>query len=163
MCCILTSDPAKKKCTCVNNRCIRSKISGDQGMALTVVRLNWVDVKQWYNPGDRKFRSVGVQSLKSEFQFELWEPALSRELGPQAPGWAAQENGERKAMIVRRVGGGSICSVSNSLCVCMVVTIQQMDMAIRVQILDKADCISHHTNTLGKGMNPIILPPAMGK
>ena len=25
------------------------------------------------------------------------------------------------------------------------------------------DCISHHTNTLGKGMNPIILPPAMGK
>ena len=26
-----------------------------------------------------------------------------------------------------------------------------------------ANCISHNTNTLGKGMNPIILPPAMGK
>ena len=25
------------------------------------------------------------------------------------------------------------------------------------------DCISHSTNTLGKGMNPIILLPAMGK
>ena len=25
------------------------------------------------------------------------------------------------------------------------------------------DCISRSTNTLGKGMNPIILPPAMGK
>ena len=25
------------------------------------------------------------------------------------------------------------------------------------------DCISHSTNTLGKGMYPIILPPAMGK
>ena len=25
------------------------------------------------------------------------------------------------------------------------------------------DCISHSTNTLGKGMNPIILSPAMGK
>ena len=25
------------------------------------------------------------------------------------------------------------------------------------------DCISHSTNTLGKGMNPFILPPAMGK
>ena len=25
------------------------------------------------------------------------------------------------------------------------------------------DCISHSTNTLGKGVNPIILPPAMGK
>ena len=33
----------------------------------------------------------------------------------------------------------------------------------RVQILDEIDCISHCTNTLGKGMNPIILPPAMGK
>ena len=27
----------------------------------------------------------------------------------------------------------------------------------------KTDCISHSTDTLGKGMNPIILPPAMGK
>ena len=27
----------------------------------------------------------------------------------------------------------------------------------------ETDCISHNTNTLGKGMNPIILPPAMGK
>ena len=33
----------------------------------------------------------------------------------------------------------------------------------RVQILDEIDCISPSTNTLGKGMNPIILPPAMGK
>ena len=31
------------------------------------------------------------------------------------------------------------------------------------QKLDETDCISHCTNTLGKGMNPIILPPAMGK
>ena len=38
-----------------------------------------------------------------------------------------------------------------------------MDMATQVQILDKTDYISHSTNTLGKGMNPIILPPAMGK
>ena len=29
--------------------------------------------------------------------------------------------------------------------------------------LDVADCISHNTNTLEKDMNPIILPPAMGK
>ena len=28
---------------------------------------------------------------------------------------------------------------------------------------DETDCISHSTNTLGEGMNPIILPPAMGK
>ena len=28
---------------------------------------------------------------------------------------------------------------------------------------DETDCISHSTNTLGKGMNQIILPPVMGK
>ena len=38
-----------------------------------------------------------------------------------------------------------------------------MDTATRVQILDETDCISQSTNTVGKGMNPIILPPAMGK
>ena len=35
--------------------------------------------------------------------------------------------------------------------------------ATRVQNLDETNCISHSTNTLGKGMNPIILPPAMDK
>ena len=35
--------------------------------------------------------------------------------------------------------------------------------ATRVQILAETNCISHSTNTLGKGMNPIIPPPAMGK
>ena len=38
-----------------------------------------------------------------------------------------------------------------------------MDTETRVQILGAADCISHSTNILSKGMNPIILPPAMGK
>ena len=28
---------------------------------------------------------------------------------------------------------------------------------------DETDCISRSTNTLGKGMDPIILSPAMGK
>ena len=30
-------------------------------------------------------------------------------------------------------------------------------------ILDETDCVSQGTNTLRKGMNPIILPSAMGK
>ena len=38
-----------------------------------------------------------------------------------------------------------------------------MNTTTRVQILDETDCISHSTNTLGKGMNPVILPPAMCK
>ena len=38
-----------------------------------------------------------------------------------------------------------------------------MDTVTWVQILDETGSISHSTNTLGKGINPIILPPAMGK
>ena len=38
-----------------------------------------------------------------------------------------------------------------------------MDTATRVQILDETEYISHSTNSLRKGMNPIILPPSMGK
>ena len=38
-----------------------------------------------------------------------------------------------------------------------------IDTATRVQILDETNCISHSNSTLGKGRNPIILPPAMGK
>ena len=34
-----------------------------------------------------------------------------------------------------------------------------MDTVIRVQIMDEADC----ANILGKGMNPIIASPAIGK
>ena len=33
----------------------------------------------------------------------------------------------------------------------------------RVQILDEVDCISYITDTIRKGMNPNILPPAMDK
>ena len=36
-------------------------------------------------------------------------------------------------------------------------------MAIQVQILNKVDSISFSANTLAKGMNLVILPPAMGK
>ena len=38
-----------------------------------------------------------------------------------------------------------------------------MDTSTRVQTLDETDCISHSIDTFGKGMNPVILPPAMGK
>ena len=36
-----------------------------------------------------------------------------------------------------------------------------MDKVTQVQILDETVCISHNANTLGEGMNPTILPPAM--
>ena len=37
------------------------------------------------------------------------------------------------------------------------------EKAIRVQIMDVAVCISGRANTIGKGMNPTILPQATGK
>ena len=40
---------------------------------------------------------------------------------------------------------------------------KKMDAARRVQILDKAVCLSYSANTFGKGINLIILPPAMDK
>ena len=40
---------------------------------------------------------------------------------------------------------------------------QEMDTATQVQILNEAVCILQSTNTLGKGMNLIILSPVMGK
>ena len=45
----------------------------------------------------------------------------------------------------------------------MVVIIEKMDTTTRVQILDKVVCISHSTNSLQKGMSPIILFPVMGR
>ena len=39
---------------------------------------------------------------------------------------------------------------------------QDMDTATRVQILDLTDCISHSTNTIGKGMNPKYSPSSYG-
>ena len=51
-------------------------------------------------------------------------------------------------------------SLDKSTCACGVMV---MDTATRVQILNETGCISRCTNTLGKGMNPLILPPATGK
>ena len=38
-----------------------------------------------------------------------------------------------------------------------------MELVMQVQILSEAICISLCTNALGKGMNPSVLPSAMGK
>ena len=39
----------------------------------------------------------------------------------------------------------------------------EMDSVTRAQILDETICILHSPHTLGKVMDPTILPPAMGK
>ena len=42
-------------------------------------------------------------------------------------------------------------------------SLQEIDSATQVQILIKAVCISHSTNTLRESMNPTILPSATDK
>ena len=64
---------------------------------------------------------------------------------------------------LRQSTGGYKYYKSQEVPVVQLLSSQELDTATRVQILDETDCISHSTNTLGEGMNPIILPPAMGK
>ena len=45
----------------------------------------------------------------------------------------------------------------------IIVIVRKIEMATRVQILDKVVCISFYTNAFGKGMNPFYLTPVMGK
>ena len=45
----------------------------------------------------------------------------------------------------------------------MVISSLEIYTAIRIQILYETDCNSLNFNALGKGINPIILPPVIGK
>ena len=45
----------------------------------------------------------------------------------------------------------------------IMLSLKELDTEIRVQILDKAGCMSHNINIPWKCMTPIILPQAMGK
>ena len=118
VCCILTSDPAglsDEKCTSVNNRCIRSKISGDnldcRQVELSVncdARKKLMDIKLLYNPGNRQFRFLGEKMLE-------WEPCPNRGWVPRHP-FQQPRRMERKAAVARRVQGSMcccLCSVSN--------------------------------------------------
>ena len=105
-----------KKCTCVNNRCIRSKKNQDI-IAFTVDRLNEcdcdvhkkkVDVELLYNSV-----KTGRQAVWRPDQLERRcgrENQHPEKLGPQAPGWSAQENG--KETWLWSIEWGSICCSS---------------------------------------------------
>ena len=126
LCNILTFDQAElsnKKCTYVNNRCIRSKISGD---TLTVDGLNWVqmrhslkqvDVKQLYNPVLQEVRV----SWRSEFGVSCCssrsENQVPAEAGPSRPPVEQPRRMRNKCCYSQKSWGSiccSLCSVSNS-------------------------------------------------
>ena len=110
----------KKKCTCVNNWCIRSKISGDQGMTLTVKELIWVRIEtlarsRWTSncyitSATREFCWVGEKMLE-------WEPCPSRGWAPRPPVEQPRRTGKKGCDSQKswRVNILLLCSVSNSL------------------------------------------------
>ena len=81
-----------KKCTCVNNRCIRSIISGNNldcrrvelSANVTLARSCQIIIY----PGDRKFRSVGEKILE-------WEPCPSRGWAPRPPVEQSKRTGKK--------------------------------------------------------------------
>ena len=126
-----STEPSIKRCDCVNRRCIRSKISE---IILTCGR-SWircrkqVNVKQFYN---QMWQTAWVSSLRvssrqwvsvswscrdklgircrRENQFQ------TEDLGPQDPGWAAQQNEEEVLLWSEELGVNvwQSFSVSNS-------------------------------------------------
>ena len=70
-------------------------------------------------------------------------------------------------MIYKKMKDSSVKSLEEILSSCTFGrgwgTQEEIDTAIQVQILDDLVCISHRVNTLGKGVNPTILPLDMDK
>ena len=117
-----STEPSITRCTCVNNRCIWSKISEYHVDLRTVwihcrCNAHWkqVDVKQLYNQVPQKvWVRVAVQ-FRSQLPAE-WEPAPGRWLGPSGPWLSSPAEWARSAAIVRGTWGQymAVCSVSNS-------------------------------------------------
>ena len=94
----------KKKCTCVNNRCIQSKISGDNldcrrvelSANVMLTRGKWAS-NNYITRVRQEVRSVGEKMLDVPAE-------------PPAPGWAVLEN--EKEMLLWPEEWGSICCSS---------------------------------------------------
>ena len=116
-CCILTSDPARlsdEKCTSVNNKCIRSKISGG---TLTVDGLNWVWIvtlarSRWTSNYYMTPETGSSEQLERRCWNENHAPA---EAGLPGPRLSSPWERERNAAVARRVGGGQYVAVLFSL------------------------------------------------
>ena len=88
-----------RKCTGVNSRCIRSREYQD--ITLTVDGFEWV---RFVTPTRRRWMSKyyitqctgsSISWRSDQLERRCWnEEHVQERLGPQAPGWAAQENGK---------------------------------------------------------------------
>ena len=76
-----------------------SKDDGSNIFLCPFMGRGWMDVELLYNSVHRKFNQFGDQKSRRNDAVEKTAP--SRELGPRAPGWAAQENGKETLMAIR--------------------------------------------------------------
>ena len=93
LCNILTSDPAElsdEKCTCVNNTCIRSKLSGDNLDCRRVELSANCDAtgsrltsNNYITRVRQEVNQLEIRVWNQLFQFEEWEPAPSRDWVPR--------------------------------------------------------------------------------
>ena len=125
ICNILTSNPTEllnKKSTCANNRCIRSKISGDNldcgrvELSADATLTEAGGCQKLYNPVLREVRvswrsEFGVNACSSK----QWEPDPAESWALRSPGWAAQENERDVLLWPEELGVNMLqfCSVSN--------------------------------------------------
>ena len=100
-----------KKCTRVNNRCIRSKISGDNldcrrvelSANVTLARSKWMS----------NYYITPATGSSDRLERRCWnENHVQAEAGPPGPQLSSLGERERNAVIARRVMGWSICCSS---------------------------------------------------
>ena len=117
-CNILTPDPAglsDEKCTCVNNRCIRSKISGDN-LDCRQVELS-TNVKLARSRWASNYYITPATGSSDQLERRCWnENHVPAEAGPPGHRLSSPGERERNAAMARRVGVNMLqfCSVSNS-------------------------------------------------
>ena len=102
-----------KKCTCVNNRCIRLKISGDNldsrrvelSVNVTLTRSRWAS----------NYYITPVTGSSEQLERRCWnENHVPAEAWPPGPWLSSSGEQERNAVIARRVVGSICCSFVQS-------------------------------------------------
>ena len=102
--CWPSAELSNKRYTCVNNRCIRSKISGykldcgrvELGADVTPTRNRWVS-NNCITRCHRQVQLVGDKLL-------YWEPAPREDWALRTPGWAAQQNEKEVLLKTEELG-----------------------------------------------------------
>ena len=106
----------KKKCTSVNYRCIRSKISGDQGCPW--LSRGWIECELGLSQevGESNYYITPATGSSYQLERRCWgKNHVPAEAGPPSHRFGSPGERERNSFIARRAGVNTLqfCSVSN--------------------------------------------------